>query len=82
MYCKQRAYILYLLIVQTQISSPEKREKTVNIMNKNLFDENGGSDEDIGFNTNKDYAKSYNKFRQKELLKKCKLSQSLYKAMM
>lgn len=44
-------------------------------MNKNLFDDDGGgSDEEIGFNTNKDYAKSYNKFRQKELLKKCKLS--------
>lgn len=44
-------------------------------MDKNdLFDDDGGSDEDIGFSTNKDYAKSYNKFRQKELLKKCKLS--------
>lgn len=42
-------------------------------MSKNLFDDDGGgSDDDIGFNTNKDYAKSYNTFRQKELLKKCK----------
>lgn len=45
-------------------------------MSKNLFDEDGGSDEDIGFNTNKDYAKSYNTFRQKELLKKCKCSRN------
>lgn len=40
-------------------------------MNTNLFDDDG-SDEDVSFHTNKDYAKSYNKFRQKELLKKCK----------
>lgn len=40
-------------------------------MSKLLFDEEG-SDEEAGFKTNKDYAKSYNKYRQKELLKKCK----------
>lgn len=39
-------------------------------MNK-LF-EDDQSDEEINFKTNKDYAKSYNKYRQKELLKKCK----------
>ncbi|XP_055844952.1 protein KRI1 homolog [Episyrphus balteatus] len=44
-------------------------------MNKNknnLFDDSEESDKDIEFNTNADYAKSYNKFRQKELLKKYK----------
>lgn len=41
-------------------------------MSKNLFDEDDGSDDGTGFQTNKDFAKSYNKYRQKELLKKCK----------
>lgn len=42
-------------------------------MSKNLFegsDENDG--EDLQISTNKEYAKSYNSFRKKELLKKCK----------
>lgn len=38
-----------------------------------LFGEDG-SDEETAFTTNKDFAKSYNKYRQKELLKKCKFS--------
>ncbi|XP_055913201.1 protein KRI1 homolog [Eupeodes corollae] len=38
----------------------------------NLFDDSEESDKDIEFNTNAGYAKSYNKFRQKELLKKYK----------
>ena len=41
-------------------------------MSKLLFDDDAGSDEETGFKTNKDFAKSYNKYRQKELLKKCK----------
>lgn len=41
--------------------------------NKLFNDDDEISDEDIGFKTNKDYAKSYNKYRQKELLKKRKL---------
>lgn len=42
-------------------------------MSKALFDDdNVSADEEIDFKTNKDYAKSYNKYRQKELLKKCK----------
>lgn len=40
-------------------------------MSKRLFDDDQ-SDDDTDFKTNKDYAKSYNKFRQKELLKKRK----------
>lgn len=36
-----------------------------------LFDEDS-DDGEVNFGTNKDYAKSYNKLRQKELLKKCK----------
>lgn len=40
-------------------------------MSKALF-EDDVSDDEIGFKTNKDYAKSYNTFRQKELLKKRK----------
>ncbi|XP_037038296.1 protein KRI1 homolog [Bradysia coprophila] len=45
---------------------------------KQLFDNDSDSDENgSGFNTNKEYAKSYNKFRSKELLKKVKdLAQS------
>ncbi|KAG4078834.1 hypothetical protein HA402_015424 [Bradysia odoriphaga] len=40
---------------------------------KQLFDNDSDSDENgSGFNTNKEYAKSYNKFRSKELLKKVK----------
>lgn len=42
-------------------------------MSKPLFIEESDSDNDIGLGTNKDYAKSYNKLRQKELLKKRKL---------
>lgn len=44
-----------------------------NKFNKNLF--NNDSDSDNGepsFGTNKDYAKNYNKFRSKELIKKRK----------
>lgn len=40
-------------------------------MSKLLFD-NDSDDDNTGFQTNKEYAKSYNKFRQKELMKKCK----------
>lgn len=40
-------------------------------MSNRLFDEDE-SDEETTFKTNKDYAKSYNKYRQKELLKKRK----------
>lgn len=43
-----------------------------------LFDDEEVSEEEIGFKTNKDYAKSYNKFRQKELLKKCKSVKFIY----
>lgn len=39
-------------------------------MNKGLFD-GDLSDDDIKLETNKEYAKSYNSMRQKELLKKC-----------
>lgn len=42
-------------------------------MSKPLFVENSDSEGEAQFETNKDYAKSYNKFRQKELLQKCKL---------
>lgn len=43
-------------------------------MNKQLFDNDSGSgDDEVKLGTNKEYAKSYNTFRQKELLKKCKL---------
>lgn len=38
----------------------------------NLFGGNSSDEDDAGFKTNKDYAKSYNKYRQKELLKHCK----------
>lgn len=41
-------------------------------MSKALFDDDV-SEEEIDFKTNKDFAKNYNKYRQKELLKKCKL---------
>lgn len=45
-------------------------------MSTNLFDNDSDSDQDKGtkfqLNTNKDYAKLYNKFRSKELLKKRK----------
>lgn len=38
---------------------------------KQLFDNDSDSDDnESGFKTNKEYAKSYNKFRSKELLKK------------
>ncbi|XP_055313340.1 protein KRI1 homolog [Sitodiplosis mosellana] len=40
-------------------------------MSKALFDDDL-SEEEIDFKTNKDYAKTYNKYRQKELLKKLK----------
>lgn len=40
-------------------------------MSKLLFDGNS-SDDELELQTNKEYAKSYNKFRQKELLKNCK----------
>lgn len=41
--------------------------------NKHLFNNDSDSDNDeIGFGTNKDYAKNYNKFRSKELMKKRK----------
>lgn len=42
-------------------------------MNKDLFD-GDSSDDDIKLETNKEYAKSYNSMRQKELLKKCMYS--------
>ena len=38
----------------------------------NLFDEDSESDGEIRLGTNKEYAKSYDKIRQKELLKKRK----------
>lgn len=41
-------------------------------MKKALFNDDDSSGEEIEVKTNKDYAKSYNTFRQKELLKKCK----------
>lgn len=41
-------------------------------MSKPLFEEESVSDGDCDFGTNKEYAKQYNKYRQKELLKKCK----------
>lgn len=41
-------------------------------MSKALFDaDSGESDSEIQLGTNKEYAKTYNTFRQKELLKKC-----------
>lgn len=49
-------------------------------MNK-LFDDDQ-SDEEINFKTNKDYAKSYNKYRQKELLKKRKSQKCKYLSFM
>lgn len=44
------------------------------MMKKALFNDDSGSEEDskLQVTTNKDYAKSYNKFRQKELLQKRK----------
>lgn len=39
--------------------------------NKNLFEDESSGDE-VNFKTNKDFAKNYNKYRQKELLKQCK----------
>lgn len=50
-------------------------------MSNRLFDDDQ-SDEEATFNTNKDYAKSYNKFRQKELLKKCKFGQDIKPSML
>lgn len=43
-------------------------------MSKALFDDDVSEEEEeeVDFKTNKDYAKTYNKYRQKELLKKCK----------
>lgn len=41
-------------------------------MSNPLFGEDSASDGEIDFGTNKEYAKHYNKYRQKELLKKCK----------
>lgn len=42
-------------------------------MSSKLFDNESDSEgNESAFNTNKEYAKSYNKFRSKELLKKCK----------
>lgn len=42
-------------------------------MSQKLFENDSESDtENVQLTTNKDYAKSYNKFRSKELLKKCK----------
>lgn len=42
-------------------------------MSKALFDDDvSEEEEEVDFKTNKDYAKTYNKYRQKELLKKCK----------
>lgn len=42
-------------------------------MNRKLFEGSDESDEeDLQISTNKEYAKSYNSFRKKELLKKCK----------
>lgn len=44
-------------------------------MSNKLFNGSDESDaEDLTLGTNKEYAKSYNKFRQKELLKKCKFT--------
>lgn len=42
-------------------------------MSKPLFDDDSASDDEFELGTNKEYAKHYNKYRQKELLKKCKL---------
>lgn len=47
-------------------------------MSKLLFEENSASDEEVDFGTNKEYAKHYNKYRQKELLKKCKCERMLH----
>lgn len=41
-------------------------------MSKPLFDADSDSGEEVQLGTNKEYAKSYNTFRQKELLKKRK----------
>lgn len=41
-------------------------------MSKPLFAEDSDSGGELELGTNKEYAKSYNTFRQKELLKKCK----------
>lgn len=43
-------------------------------MSTKLFDDGSSAEEvdDVDFKTNKEYAKSYNKYRQKELLKHCK----------
>lgn len=41
-------------------------------MSKPLFGEDSASDAEVDFGTNKEYAKHYNKYRQKELLKKRK----------
>jgi len=42
-------------------------------MNNNLFEGSDDDGEDLQLSTNKDYAKTYNILRKKELLQKCKL---------
>lgn len=44
-------------------------------MSKALFEEDSDSGGELQLGTNKEYAKSYNTFRQKELLKKRELTQ-------
>lgn len=50
-------------------------------MSNRLFDDDDQSDEETTFKTNKDYAKTYNTYRQKELLKKRKLYTNYVTAM-
>lgn len=49
-------------------------------MSKKLFDDSDDNAEDhFQLNTNEGYAKTYNQLRKKELLQKCKHSDTLFK---
>ncbi len=60
--------------IKKNVCFSEKSTIQSSMSSKLLFDNDSESDDEnrSGFNTNKDYAKSYNKFRSKELLKKGK----------
>lgn len=42
------------------------------MLKKKLFNDDSDEEDDVKLKTNEGYAKSYNEFRKKELLQKCK----------
>lgn len=64
--------ILHSTVIVTRVEFIKQSREINKTMNNNLFEGSDDDGEDLQLSTNKDYAKTYNILRKKELLQKCK----------